>query len=144
MKKYFVLVVVVILIAGFAWYVYDKNYRYGSPIRETVVTSGYFFEGAKSEKEMIYERMGNRYHVLISESKDEETSKGAFFIKKKHYLQNYPNNKESENDGVYKFIGNNGSGPYFVAFHYGITNVEVELLEGGGEEAFADWFVERI
>lgn len=125
------------------WYMYNSNSKYTLVGEERIVTSGHFFEGAKSEKEIVYERMGNRYHVIISESGDEKISKEAFLQKIEHYRLNYINNKET-NDGVHMFTGNSGSGPYFIAFHYGLSNIEINLLEGGGEKEFADWLVAKI
>ncbi len=142
MKKTFIILSVIILIGIVAWYMYNDNFKYDVVGEERVVTSGHFFEGAKSEKEIVYERMGNRYGVIISEFEDEKTSKESFLQKVEHYRLNYSNSKEM-NDRVYMFTGNNGSGPYFIAFHNGLTNVEINLLEGGGEKEFSDWLITK-
>jgi hypothetical protein len=61
-----------------------------------------------------------------------------------HYKLNNRNNSEKllEN-GVYMFRGNNGAGAFFISFNKQNIDVEINLLEGGSEDEFANWLIKN-
>lgn len=141
--KFILAIVFIVIIGGLGLYSHFPKNEYVKSSEE-IVAGGHFFDNAQTDKKIVYEKNGNRYLVTISEFNNKSEARESFMEKIEHYKLNNRNNSEKllEN-GVYMFRGNNGAGAFFISFNKQNIDVEINLLEGGSEDEFANWLIKN-